>query len=66
MVWMTSHGQNNRIFGVLGPLDWTITVQESIFGLFYEVQGGGNLPGVAQVKLGFLAKIIIRIQYLEV
>ena len=66
MVWMTSHGQNNRIFGGFGPLDWTITGQESILGLFYEVQGGGNLPEVAQVKLGFLAKIIIRIQYLEV
>ena len=66
MVWMTSHGQNNRIFGVFDPLAWAFTLKESIFGLCYETQGGANLTGRGQVKLGFLAKIITKIQYLEV
>ena len=63
---MTSHGQNNIIFGVFDPSAWAFTLKESIFGLYYEIQGGANLTGGEQVKLGFLAKIIIKIQYLEV
>ena len=66
MVWMTSHGQNNRIFGGFDPLARAFTLKESIFGLCYETQGGANLTGRGQVKLGFLAKIITKIQYLEV
>ena len=66
MVWMTFHGQNNRIFGVFDPLAWAFTLKESILGLCYETQGGANLTGRGQVKLGFLAKIITKIQYLEV
>ena len=66
MVWMTSHGQNNRIFGVFDPLAWAFTLKESIFGLCYDFQGGAYLTGIEQVKFIFLAKIMIKIQYLEV
>ena len=59
-------GNNNIISGVLGPLDWTFSEWESVFGLCYDFQGGAYLTGIEQVKFIFLAKTIIKIQYLEV
>ena len=59
-------GKIIEFLGVFDPLAWAFTLKESIFGLCYETQGGANLTGREQVKLGFLAKIITKIQYLEV
>ena len=50
MAW---HGKNNSIFKISSYLAEGWALQEPIFGLCYEFQGGSNLPGREHVKFGF-------------
>ena len=53
MARMAWHGENNNIFQVSSYLAELWVLLEPIFGLFYDFQGGINLPGIVQVKFEF-------------